>query len=235
MIRLGKTFALMLILVMAISSASLLMAKPANAQTLPTPSVPEFTVKYLDLSYNVPTTTSIDPYTGQKVTSQGYHVENRTIELTINNQPYNAYSDTPQSYPFLYFSVREKGHFAENWTEIYNPDMGYLLKSSSAYTVVSYSLGIDFPFENGISSGQVDFQVEALVGGVYHISQNPLSGMEFEGVKSGWSATQTVTIPAPTTSPTSTVPELSGILLLPLLLSVFAVAVMVQHRKAKHE
>ena len=102
----GKSLALILILMIAFSGLSLSMIRPAYAQnstnptysptsspiSLPTPSVPEFTVKFVDFSYYVPTTTSIDPYTGQNITNQGYYVENRTIELSINNQPFNSYS-----------------------------------------------------------------------------------------------------------------------------------------------
>ena len=201
---------------MASSSLSLLMAKSASAQSsnstsssIPTPSVPEFTVKFVDSSYDVPTTTSIDPYSGQSVTNQGYHVENRTIELLINNQPYSSYEDSPGSFPFFYYNVREKGQFAENWTEIYNANNVYLLKSNSDFTVASYSLEGGFPFWNGISSGQVDFQVEALVGGIYRISPQFASGYEFNGVTSGWSNTQTVTVPASTSSSSTSAPSSS--------------------------
>lgn len=51
------------------------------------PSVPEFTVKLVDSSYDVPTTYSIDPYTGQNVTHAGSHVESRTLDVKIKNQP----------------------------------------------------------------------------------------------------------------------------------------------------
>jgi hypothetical protein len=138
-------------------------------------------------------------------------VENRTIELIINNQPFNAYSDAPQSYPFLYYNVREKGHFAQNWTEIYNPDDDYLIKSNSDYTVVSYGV----PFEGG---GQIDYQVEALVGGIYRNSPQFASGYHFEGVTSGWSGTQTVSIPpyvplsaTPAPSSSSSTPTLTPV------------------------
>ena len=54
----GKSFALILILIMAISSLSLLVLKPANAQIIPKPSVPEFTVQFVvDTSYIAPTYT----------------------------------------------------------------------------------------------------------------------------------------------------------------------------------
>jgi hypothetical protein len=45
----GKNFVFVLILIMAISSLSLMMTKPANAQTAK-PSVPEFSLKLIDFS-----------------------------------------------------------------------------------------------------------------------------------------------------------------------------------------
>lgn len=81
----SKSFALILILIVVIASLSLIMIKPASAQTVPKPSVPEFTAKYVDRSYTVPASTTIDPYTGQNVTNPSYYVENRTLEIAIKN------------------------------------------------------------------------------------------------------------------------------------------------------
>ena len=75
-----------LIFVFVLTASSLIIVKPTWAQTKP--SVPEFTVKLEDHSYDVLTTYSIDPYTGENVTHAGYHVENKTIEVTIKNQPF---------------------------------------------------------------------------------------------------------------------------------------------------
>ena len=237
MVSTSKIFSLLLVLILAVSS--LIMAKPAFAQTpipspvpIPTPSVPEFTVKFVDASYDVAPTSSIDPYTGQNITNQGYHVENRTIELTIQNQPFDSYIANGQNISF-YFNVREKGHYEENWTIVYSPDLGYLTESNSEYTVTSYSLDENvFPFWNEISSsgGQVDFQVQALIGYVSRI-YNPNATLQidmypwaFTGETSGWSNTQTVNVPSNSTSAstspnltsTPTVPEFPTLVILPL-------------------
>ncbi len=246
----GKSLALILILMIAFSGLSLSMIRPSYAQnstnptysptsspiSLPTPSVPEFTVKFVDFSYYVPTTTSIDPYTGQNITTQGYYVENRTIELSINNQPFNSYSGIYPNY--FYYFVQEKGHFSENWTEINGPNGGFLLKSSADYTIVYYSLEGGPPFSNGLSAGQVDFQVEAAVGGIFRISPQFASGYQFEGVASGWSNTQTVTIPAGSISasaspaPTPTIPELPALTILPFLVVMIVSLLFIRrHRK----
>ena len=82
-----------LLVVLILTVSSLIMAKPACAST-PKPSVPEFTLKYVDHSYDVPPTYSTDPYTGKTVMTQaGYHVENKSIEVTIKNQPFTNYKD----------------------------------------------------------------------------------------------------------------------------------------------
>ncbi len=45
--KIGRSFALLLITIITISSLTMLVVKPANAQST-TPSVPEFTLKILD-------------------------------------------------------------------------------------------------------------------------------------------------------------------------------------------
>jgi hypothetical protein len=209
-----KSFAIVLILILAASS--LMMVKPSFA-SITKPSVPEFTVKFVDSSYDVPTTYSIDPYTGANVTHPSYHVDNRTIELTIKNQPFVSSNDGGWDTSF-YYNVRTKGHYAENWTIVYSPDLGYPTQSNSDYTVISYALDENvYPFWDELSSGaQVDFQVQAMVGAV-HRGYNPNTTDQllmfpwvFEGETSGWSNTQTLTVttsgasPSPSSLPTST-------------------------------
>ncbi len=87
----SQSFALILILIMAISSLSLIMVKPSNAQSIPIPSVPQFTVRFVNAS--------------------------STIEISIESQPF-AYSNNGSLYQ-EYFNIRVKQHFAEYWTEVY--------------------------------------------------------------------------------------------------------------------
>jgi hypothetical protein len=101
----GKRAALLLIAILAVSS--LIMVESAFAQSIPKPFVPEFTVKFVNASYNVTTT---NPYTGLDETKQ---TSNNSIEITINNQPFD-YSNNQ-----IYYNIRAKPHYADNWTEIY--------------------------------------------------------------------------------------------------------------------
>ena len=166
-------------------------------------AVPEFTVELVSNPFDVPTTYEIDPYTGENVTVQeGYHVENRSIEIKIKNQPASN----------LFYNIRYKGHFGESWNELYSYDnsaysTGSLLpQSSSEYTVLSIPA-----FSPG---AQLDFQVEALSWHYIEVwvADHPMMpGSEELGhyeskltlqSTSGWSNTQSLTIPAPLPSPT---------------------------------
>lgn len=253
--KIGKTFALIITLIIAMSCLTLLTVKSANAQTTSTPTAPLFTLKFVPASYSVTTT---NPYTGMNTTTL---VDNGTIELSIKNQPF----DYPNTY-HLYYDVRYRPHFGGNWTEL-NPteslysssnltltqyistvysSLNSLPESNSEYTAISYSLTrVGVP----ASGGQVDFQVSAVVGvnstfySVQVVGASPVGVGQYEPAvayvtTSGWSNTQTVTIPAnptsssPSPAPTSTptVPELSWRAIVPLLLSVFSVAIIVRHR-----
>ena len=89
-----------------------MLAKPAFAQT--TPSVPQFTVKYVDLSYNVAPTTTTNPFTGQQTTNDnGYYVDNRTLIFTINNQPFTPYQNSSGNEISMYYNFRAKGHYGD--------------------------------------------------------------------------------------------------------------------------
>jgi len=97
-----------------------------------------------------------------------------------------------------------------------NPNYTYYshnLASGSDYTVVSFKLGSN-QLTDGSAGGEVDFQVEALLGTEYRIpgDMTPWGQgfyYEFIGEKSGWSNTQTISIPdvnptTPITTPTPT-------------------------------
>lgn len=208
---------------------SLVMVENVFGQSISKPSVPEFTLKLVDSSYDVPTTYSIDPYTGDNVTHEGYHVESRTIEVKIKNQPFTPYEiqDSAGNRWTIdfYYNIRYKGHFSEDWHELYHPSDGYPCQLyESDYTVFSYkgeySTTEGLEFEAGSIStrfpvdAEVDFQVEAMIGYVHRDeSISPWAPYVLEGEVSGWSAPQTLTIeefqtpspePTPTPEPTFT-------------------------------
>jgi hypothetical protein len=178
---------------------------PTEPASIPTPSVPEFTVELLDTSYDVPTTYSTDPYTGETITHEGYHVARRTIEVKIKNQPFTPFTDSDGREIKFYYNIRYKGHYEEWGSEfdvIYN--IGQMpTQSNSEYTVISYNSEGTYSFNLAPVSrmlevspnGEVDFQVKALVGSA--VEGSILAGIPsvFTGEESDWSATQTITIP----------------------------------------
>jgi hypothetical protein len=198
------------------------------------PSVPEFTVKYVDRSYDTQPTYSVDQYTGQKVvTEPSQHIDNRTIEITIQNQPFTPFTDISGNTINLLYSVRYKGSFGVEWVAmfgeraawagVYDPyaTWGYPTQDYS-----SQSTTIVFKLPWNIVDGCMDIQVEALEGYTSKVANESVGGAlwavyeyPFFGEESGWSSTQTLnlangsvtnstpnpTVPVmPTTTPTST-------------------------------
>jgi hypothetical protein len=200
----SKRVALLLFVILTVSS--LIVVKPAPAvASIPKPSVPEFTVKLVDHSYDVPTTSSIDPYTGQNVSHPGYHVENYTIDVTIKNQPFVP-TDAGGWNTTFYYNVRFKGHYSQDWMTAYSPYTEYPKQSNSTHTVLTYTHSSDDEYVLGgimtqIHPGaQVDFQVQALIGAVHRgynanaTNQLDMFPWVFDGETSDWSNTQTITI-----------------------------------------
>ncbi len=257
----GKSFALALILVMAISSTSLLAVKSVSAQLIPKPSVPEFSVQYVNSSFYLAPTYTTNPYTGQNQTlSSGDFVKNQTAQFTIKNQQFTSFKDTNGNNVSLYFSVRFKGHYEDNW-QYYpnNPaiqgEEQYILASNSEFTVTELP---SWEFGTVPSGGLVDFQLQALIGYDYGVN-GYASGYKtvyyyFNGTAGDWSNTQTIAFtdaafsssidnsPYPTISPalmpsstppsSPAIPEFSWFIILPLLLSLFFTAVIVRKRKS---
>jgi hypothetical protein len=230
-----------------------LTVKPANAQGgqtpnysdyIPTPAIPQFTLRFVQSSYNEIVT---DPYTGVNTTQQ---VNNSTIEIIIRNQPFTSYNygwqyknEVVNRSTSLWYNVQAKGHYSKGWTEIYlnntvtyYPSQINTQSNSSDYTTISLlESETNYP-----AGGQVDFRVRAMAGGffppvLYSMINLPLN---FISKNSSWSPTQTITIPASSVSPNPTstpaVPELSWSIVVPLLLSVFSVALMLRHRKTSN-
>jgi hypothetical protein len=240
---LGKYLSFILIAIFIASS--LLMIKSANAQTIPKPSVPEFTAEFVIRSYDVPVTYEnvTDPFTGQVQLrkSGGYHVDNKTIDITITNQPFTS-TDIDGNKTHLYYVIRWKGQF-DNWADINyssgnldsSPNQGNIRiePSDSDFTFRSFRLIWDLPYIP--EGGSLDFQVKAQVGYSYQYYGGHIIpiGTNFQVVEeSEWSTTQTVTIPASSTSPTSSpsVSEFSYLTILPILLTIPIALAMVRKR-----
>ena len=237
--RIGKSFALILILIIAISSVSLLMAYPAYAQIPPKPA---FSISTDSHTNTVPTTYSTDPYTGTNITNFGYSTITFNVTLTIQNtQPTTAYL------------LEVKGHYNSNW---YNPNIDdynvTAFASSGSQTVITLygsngseaganqiflqyggHWGIDLPF-----GGQLDFRLQSVSG---ETPIRVLFGYAVLGNVSDWSQVQTETIPdysnattIVSPSPTPTVPEFPSWASILLLTSMVGAAGLLVYFK-KHK
>ncbi|MCL2643324.1 MAG: hypothetical protein FWD52_07435 [Candidatus Bathyarchaeota archaeon] len=213
----NKTLAIVFVFVV-LSSLMVCTVKPVDAQKPPQPSVPKFSVKLVSLPYDVPptTTNTFDPDTWKETTTTvpGYRVENKSIEITIKNQPFTPYriQTSERDYDVRIDHIVEvKSHFdnEQSWKEI----SGYSdAQFTSQYTVLICSRR-DFVFTgwdiNDLPVGyQLDFRVKARIGcwavltqmDYYYGLREPYL---VEAELSNWSDTQTITITNGSSSSTS--------------------------------
>jgi hypothetical protein len=220
--RINKKLTLILILLLAISS--LTAVSSVSGQSLK-PVVTEFSLQYVDNSYDVPTSYKYtkDLYTGETITTTipGYRVDNKSIVATIKNPSgVDAYN------------FRWKSHDDISW--YYHPfdteaDQTPPLSTSGSSGPPAYASDSDYTVItvlslNHLSATSFDVQVQALYGEYHAVHNTPIQLFEgdyydyyFDGQASYWSDTQTVTVsnnpstqntptpkPTPTISPSST-------------------------------
>ena len=191
-----------------LSSLLVLTTTPTNVLAVDRPSVPQFSVKLVDYSYEVYPVPTTDPYTGP-TTIPGYRVENKTIEVTIKNQLFTPYTDEDGHKINLYYIIQFKGHY-EEWQsyESYSYSGTRLVQSDSAYTIYS------MPTDKYAYGSKLDFRVQAVIGYDEYVeytseqqadiwNSNPMSHMilslldgytRFVEITSNWSGVQTITI-----------------------------------------
>lgn len=214
MTGLGKCLCLCSI---AIFAASTLLLPLVNAQTIPKPTVPEFSLSLVGPAYIVPTTYHLDQNTGQIVVDIGYTNEYSAVVVTIKNQLYDT------AYGSLFYNIRLKNHeWNDSWLypldNLFRMFQTYPTQSTdSDYTNVTLTIQ-----SNSLLVGvQNDIQVEAMLGDIGRHQQYSDSGQYlgapyvFSGQTSDWSNTQTVNIPTnvpiasdSTPNPSSTLPSM---------------------------
>ena len=193
------------------------------------PSVPAFTLSFDKHSSDKPATYVTDPYTGkQRELEPPKHYEWETVTVKINNQPFTPYQtndgNATQNID-LYYSIRTKGHFGGQWVTSGGLYTNYYPANSGQITEVTFFVGSNGP--NGDSmpnnmvlnvedGGQVDFEVQALIGYLTpQISVTQSFGVQnyevFTGIEGDWSNTQTLTIGenTATVTPSASLPSQS--------------------------
>ena len=180
--RIRKSLALFVILIIVISSLSLFIVKPTNAQSIPKPSVPEFTIKYVDYSTYIPPTYSTDQYTGKTVIAQeGYYQQNKSIISTITNLLFTQ--ALQEQNLTIFYQMEYKGYYGKYWSNLnwsssnceYVVSEGhrYLINPNAPYTVATLGFsgnngsaryGISRFIDDIPNGGQIDFRLRSFVG-----------------------------------------------------------------------
>jgi hypothetical protein len=139
----------------------------------------------------------------------------------MKNQPFTTYNDSDGNIIDLYFNFRYKGHYGANWTYYPFSENGYGAKrygnlfysftdevpqipqSNTAFTTKNLTLAFLYGVYTSSVDGQIDFQVQAMIG---HIDYAGDGYYKFVGQAGDWSGTQTITLgetaPAVTQTPT---------------------------------
>ncbi len=214
----SKGFSFLFVVILAVSSV--IIVESVFAQSIPKPTVPEFSVKYFDRSYDIPTTYGVDTYTGKTVvTKEGYHVQNKTIIVTIQNQPFNRYTDSNGSTIGLYYKIGSKGHFGSDWGTYsifyqHNLDSSVGIYYQSSYDSTDLVAVFGLQGNNGseyfgqtlpqiADGGEIDFRVQAYTA--YFITvqdtpnpfniRHPYHDEQIITGSSDWSNVQTIRVP----------------------------------------
>ncbi len=202
---------LALTFVIILVASGLLLVPFVSAQSIPKPSAPEFTLKLVQYPYDVAPVTTVEPFTGKTVALQeGYHVENKSVEVTITNPSF----DPNAGYGLIFYSVDWKGHFETNWhsftvrascCERDTSDSNFpFIDTNAPFTVVTIGLGDNTQTSHTIkdvpADGQIDFRVKTSLGRyerVYTPAPPPLGEGYydvFKGETSDFSNTQTINL-----------------------------------------
>lgn len=255
MSKVNKTFAIILTLIITISCLTLLTVKSASAKSITQPSAPEFTLDFIHAFWLNGTQQYDNNSLIIAITNQHYvgSVNGSTCQIFYDIR-IKAHSAQDWQWNDLhpigtYYEKEFTSYLQEHLASIREDTP---VQSNAEYTVVHLTYfnpslagtGISFPIN---TNSTIDIQVKAYVGHstqgwVAYQLQSPVLGGQFTNVtaldtSSDWSSTKTIEISydsnstSPMTSPSPTVPELSWLIILPLLLSVLSVALIVRHRK----
>ena len=216
-----------------------------TAQTVPKPYLPEFTIEMVGPSFDIPPSYSFNPNTGLFDANEGYHIQYSTVNVVIKNQPFSNQTN----YDYFYYNVRIKPHNYPDsyWHELFYAGVdGYPIQTQSDYTVIPLSVEGSQVNWGIIPTGETtDIQVEAMIG---HIGRNNTMfpypyPYVFFGETSGWSNTQTVTLPEKvpfsasniSPSPSPSVPEFPIQIVLPLFAIIPLIVVIILRKRSYHE
>jgi len=226
-----------LFLIVVLIILSIILVESAFAQPVPKPSVPEFSIVPVGPPFDIPPTYSFNSRTGLFDANEGYHIQYSTVNIIIKNQLFSNQSSNDN----LYYNVRIRPHNYPDsyWQEIfYAGSDGYPVQTLANYTTIPIAVEGSQAIGPIISTGATtNIEVEAMIG---HIGRNNTMipypyPYVFFGETSGWSNTQTVTLPPKAAltvspSPSPPVPEFSLYIILLLFISILTIVVLIKKR-----
>ncbi|MGD6851399.1 MAG: hypothetical protein ACQCN6_04980 [Candidatus Bathyarchaeia archaeon] len=210
--KIGKAFAFMLILTIAISSQSLLFVKPTSANMVFVPTEPITDPPVLEVNSPIDNSRS-----GTSV----------LLNITVTKPTSWGPSENPHTYyntgiAYIHYVLDGTTHSLFE-AQLINPIPQDMLPTISNFSVTLKEL------TNGTHSLQIV---------IYALNQWCPTTSSLGSVPPFYFYNMTVTsdiihftVGAQATSPSPTVPELPWLAIVPLLLSVFAVAMVLRHRK----
>ncbi|MCL2641935.1 MAG: hypothetical protein FWD52_00230 [Candidatus Bathyarchaeota archaeon] len=222
MVHLSKKIAVVSILVLVMLGALLVESCVAPIVTPTNPKAAPEVISVVIHNNPVwePPITNTNPYTGEVISTQpGYWIYNGSIEITLKNRPFTAYTDengnTINTYYCIFYKLLNSNF---GWLGT-SPGGGVSLpiaiyQSDTAHTVI--------PFKYGDESGwglvgDVSFRIQTVEEGYF------IHNQIYEGVGSVWTEF-TITIPQgdhtssilkPTIKPTTVMPSTSDSNILP--------------------
>lgn len=182
----SKTFAVLLTITIATLCLTMLAVKPADAQTTPKPSAPQFTLQLTGPQFVQNTTYYLDPSTGQIEPNIGYINNYTYLGITIRNQQFDP------AYGSLYYNITANG------SPIYSKLDQYPEQTVGFDSTTDITLNLQ-QTEQWLLGRQVTIRVQAMLGtDEWGRTQEFASqGFYFYGnITSEWSSPQTVFVPA---------------------------------------
>lgn len=212
MVRHSRVLAAIIMLLVVVGTLVILSFERPNSNStfedLKNPSIPEFNATATDHSYYVYPLGHVNPKTGRTDTFPGGFVRNGSVVVNIKNQPFKSYHDSNGYAIQLFFHLRARSHGTSEWHYYPNNKVqSYLTVDNSSTTKVVFTYRekeLQMGINNSLTfsrSESFDFEVETFIGyrNVTVQSIAPYNAVyDYVGYSSGWSDTQTVTIPAST-------------------------------------
>ena len=223
--KIRRTWALILLAIIAFSCLSLLTVKPVNAQTAQVPSAPQFTLKLTGPQFTQNTTYELNPSTGQIEPNIGYTNECTYLVIVIKNQQFDS------QYGTVYYNITVNGN-PVGWQDNQYPKQ----TEGSNTTEIPINIFGQWGTQSVVGQ-QVTIRAQAMLGTLQfgRTAAFNSQGYYFHGTVSGLSEPQTISVPAnvPLNAPPSPMLFTTVLLIVIAILLTVIVALLLIMKKRK--